>query len=98
MRDQPPINGCAFGRESRVMIETVADGIQEVKRMISEQGKQINLLFNHQSKKPSWLVALALTGLCTVCGSLIVYVVTLDRPTHQIHPGVAVEVDSAPVD
>ena len=98
MREQPS-NGCAWGRETRIMVDSVEKTLQEVKKMIHDQGKQINELFNHQSKKPSWFVALVLSALCTLCGTLIVYTVTRGR--EQLPQSSVIEVmetDSASVE
>ena len=92
-------NGCGWGRETRVMVDSVERTLREVKKMINDQGKQINELFNHQSKKPSWFVALVLTALCTVCGSLIVYTVTHNVKEELPHSPMMelMETESAPV-
>jgi hypothetical protein len=43
--------GCAFGRESRVMIENIKSDINDIKGLIGEVKKGQTDLFNHQSTR-----------------------------------------------
>lgn len=44
-------NGCAFGRESRVMINDIKGDISEVKDLVKEVKQGQTDLFNHQSTR-----------------------------------------------
>lgn len=46
-----PSTGCAFGRESRVMIDDMRREISEIKVLISDVKKGQTDLFNHQSTR-----------------------------------------------
>lgn len=69
-------NGCAWGRETRVMVEGVKESLTEVKESIDGQSAKIDSLIKVQNGKPSWVVTLVLVALCSLCVGLGTFVVT----------------------
>ena len=69
MAKQQPTNGCAWGRETRVMVT----GIKE---SIDNQSLKIDSLIKAQNGKPSWVVTLVLIALCSLCVGLGTHIVT----------------------
>jgi len=65
----PDTEQCVLGAENKVRIEMLEKAIGKIE-------KNIDRLTNHYSKRPQWWVTILLTGLCTLCTGLIVYLVT----------------------
>jgi hypothetical protein len=85
--DTPQSTTCAFGRENRVMIMNIHESVSEIKNSIEKMTSQITILFNHQSKKPSWFVTCIITALTTLSVSLVVYIFTSERHAELMKPG-----------
>jgi len=75
-------DGCAFGRESRIMIENTQGDISEIKKTLvgidgnGGMAARIEELFNHQSSRlPPWVTALGCVASGVIVG-LVVYVLT----------------------
>lgn len=83
MADKAAPNGCAFGRETRVLVGAVKESVGRIETMIQAQSEQIDLLFNHQSKKPSWLESIVITVLVGLVIGLSTYVITQHHPTPE---------------
>jgi len=77
-------NGCAWGRETRIMVANQHEATIEIKEMISRQGKQLNALTLQQAGKPSWVVTIMIATLCTLCGSMAIYILTHASTVHPI--------------
>lgn len=64
-------NGCAFGRENRVMVSSIKEDISEMKKDFSDFKKKVDKMYNHLSKNvPKWVLALFSVG-GTIIGALI---------------------------
>jgi len=65
----PETEQCILGAENKIRIDNMEKLLDEIKC-------DIRKLTNHYALRPQWWVAILLTFLCTVSGSLIVYLVT----------------------
>jgi len=59
-------NGCAFGRETRVMVKNIEENINNL-------SKKVDTMFNHMSNRlPPW-ATIIMTLLCSLVTGLIVH-------------------------
>ena len=69
-------NGCAWGRETRIMVVNIKDSVGEIKDSITAQNLKLDEAVKAANGKPSWFVTGLITALGMLCCGLITYVAT----------------------
>ena len=76
------VNGCAWGRETRIMVDNIKDSVGEIKDSILIQNDKLDEAVKAANGKPSWFV----TGLISVLAMLVCTLGTLLlKLPHQQH-------------
>ena len=77
------VNGCAWGRETRIMVDNIKDSVGEIKGFILIQNDKLDEAVKAANGKPSWFVAGLITVLGMLCCGLITYLVTNPHQQHE---------------
>jgi len=75
------LNGCSWGRETRVMVDNIRESVTEIKESIKGNGKKIDIMVEAAAGKPSWFVTGVISLLGMLCVGLITYIVTCPNPS-----------------
>jgi len=70
------INGCSWGRETRVMVDNMKDYVIEIKESVKDQNIKLDSVIKATAGKPSWFVTGLISVLGMLCVGLITYIVT----------------------
>ena len=84
MQDNKTVNGCAWGRETRIMVNNIEKSVGEIKGSIVAQNVILAESIKASSAKPSWFVTGLITTLGMLCCGLMTYLVTHPYQSHNL--------------